>query len=347
MSWVTEIHHIDVGQGDSTLFLFYKKSSLIKSVLLDCGRANKESFTRVMQTLINKGVTRLDAFIISHWHNDHYGWYKKISKIFQPKALYSPYQYENFQQCYLGKDIIGLQSFDKSAPFMKCMRSKFTSSNKTFNNKNMNSLAFIVKSGKFIYLTAGDLDDEEYENENDKMGMETKFMIGLFQKKIPIHGFKVSHHGSSNAANWLNHNNNSIAFISAGEDDGHNTNWQHPTAACLDRLDKAKVLNTLMTSCSFEYGKLEPNVYKYQCNKKFIVSGWIEPSPRGCKVDKPGNIILKALPVQGNLDQVVTVEYYEGGYHPFFKKRFGLLSLQYRITPQGLVGPKINRIKLC
>ncbi|HEY0738272.1 MAG TPA: hypothetical protein VGD69_25365 [Herpetosiphonaceae bacterium] len=69
-----EIHHIDVGQGDSTLILVYEMSTvpptLQKSVLIDAGLFCKG---RVVQRYIRSlNIPRIDMMIASHFDRDHF-----------------------------------------------------------------------------------------------------------------------------------------------------------------------------------------------------------------------------------------------------------------------------------
>lgn len=71
---VLEIHHIDVGQGDSTLILIKSvKGNIYKSILIDAGLTSK-SVTTYFDKLINeKSFRPIDILIITHPDKDHVG----------------------------------------------------------------------------------------------------------------------------------------------------------------------------------------------------------------------------------------------------------------------------------
>jgi beta-lactamase superfamily II metal-dependent hydrolase len=67
-----EIHHIDVGQGDSTLILVRNEANnaVVKSALIDGGLLNQVGV--VHPYLMAKGVTRLDVMVATHYDKDHF-----------------------------------------------------------------------------------------------------------------------------------------------------------------------------------------------------------------------------------------------------------------------------------
>jgi len=62
-----EIYHIDVEQGDATLFVCPNGRTL----LVDSGKNNHGS--RLKAVMDQAGVTQIDAFVCTHYHEDHYG----------------------------------------------------------------------------------------------------------------------------------------------------------------------------------------------------------------------------------------------------------------------------------
>lgn len=69
-----EIHHIDVGQGDSTLiYVKDHNKSIVKSILIDTGE-RFEDVENYLKTRIMYGDFRpIDMLIMSHWDKDHMG----------------------------------------------------------------------------------------------------------------------------------------------------------------------------------------------------------------------------------------------------------------------------------
>src|SRR3990172_2765253 len=59
---------INVGQGDSTLVV----SASGATMLIDGGR-DKASAKAILRVLKNKGVSRLDSVVVTHYDSDHIG----------------------------------------------------------------------------------------------------------------------------------------------------------------------------------------------------------------------------------------------------------------------------------
>ena len=62
-----EIYHIDVDQGESTLFV----APTGESLLVDSG--NNGQGARIRQVLQIAGVTAINHYVTTHYHADHYG----------------------------------------------------------------------------------------------------------------------------------------------------------------------------------------------------------------------------------------------------------------------------------
>jgi beta-lactamase superfamily II metal-dependent hydrolase len=67
-----QLHFIDVGQGDAELLV----SPGGQAVLIDGGLPGSDKVVNAY--LQSRGITRLDYYIVSHYHNDHIGCAKKI-----------------------------------------------------------------------------------------------------------------------------------------------------------------------------------------------------------------------------------------------------------------------------
>src|ERR1051325_7505565 len=67
-----EIHHIDVGQGDATLFIIKDRGNNVKStVLIDGGGPRKGNV--VLAYIEGLGIHKIDYLIASHYDSDHAG----------------------------------------------------------------------------------------------------------------------------------------------------------------------------------------------------------------------------------------------------------------------------------
>src|SRR5688572_21510617 len=61
------IYHIDVEQGDATLFV----APGGKTLLVDSGKNSHGS--RIKAVMDDAGVSQIDFFVATHYHEDHYG----------------------------------------------------------------------------------------------------------------------------------------------------------------------------------------------------------------------------------------------------------------------------------
>src|SRR5690349_10148788 len=80
MQWRVEVHHINVGQGDSALILLYSiddtaKETLKKAILIDAGKKNPglERVLPYLEQVLKKQNKKLDAIVITHYDEDHVG----------------------------------------------------------------------------------------------------------------------------------------------------------------------------------------------------------------------------------------------------------------------------------
>lgn len=64
---VLRIYHIDVDQADATLFVSPNETTL----LVDSGKNGHGS--RIRAVMQQAGVIRIDHFVATHYHEDHYG----------------------------------------------------------------------------------------------------------------------------------------------------------------------------------------------------------------------------------------------------------------------------------
>ena len=79
----TEVHFIDVGQGDSTLVI-----SQGEAMLIDSG--DKDDSNKIEKYLEKQGVTELKYLIATHPHADHIGEMSEIIDQFQVDKFIMP-----------------------------------------------------------------------------------------------------------------------------------------------------------------------------------------------------------------------------------------------------------------
>lgn len=70
-----KIYHIDVNQGDATLFVMPNSTSM----LIDAGEDNMaDEVAKIVKDSV--GLSHIDVFVASHYHSDHYGGIDKLVK---------------------------------------------------------------------------------------------------------------------------------------------------------------------------------------------------------------------------------------------------------------------------
>lgn len=70
MPWKLRIHHIDVGQGDSTLIVA-RKGAIVRSALIDGGLEDKAEDVHTYITT-KASLTKLDVMVATHYDKDHF-----------------------------------------------------------------------------------------------------------------------------------------------------------------------------------------------------------------------------------------------------------------------------------
>ncbi|MGE6751985.1 DNA internalization-related competence protein ComEC/Rec2 [Rossellomorea sp. NPDC071047] len=235
-----EIVFMDVGQGDATLIkLPYNRGTY----LIDTGgevqfpkeeweeRKNRFSVGEdiVVPVLKSKGITSVDALILTHGDLDHIGGSEAVLEEMKVKEiLMSPNSEEKGEM----------------RKIMKIARQK----------------RIPVKEAHYPYRWAGDNDglhivspqDEEYEGNNDsivlygEIGSLKWLFTGDLEEQgekelirnfdLPIDVLKVGHHGSntSTTEEFLVETNPSVAVISAGE----TNRFGHPHPEVMERLKR-------------------------------------------------------------------------------------------------------------
>jgi beta-lactamase superfamily II metal-dependent hydrolase len=253
-----ELHFIDVGQGDAELLV----SPGGQTVLIDGGLPGSDKV--VNPYLQSHGITRLDYYIVSHYHNDHIGCATKIlspSIVSGLQAAYdrgdTPTNTDSYGKAFAvdyrtavrGKRITATTAssgaasshgFELDASSNQPVVIEFVAVNgnglitkSTTINENDLSVAFVVRFGQFSAVLGGDLSGSNASDYND---IETSLADAFTQ---PVSLYKVHHHGSrySSNTNWLAAINPIVGIICCGT----RNNYGLPEDGALDRLADYKV----------------------------------------------------------------------------------------------------------
>lgn len=237
------INFIDVGQGDSCL-IRYKGIN----IMIDSGGSlskNKDGKSydigeNVLNNyLLNRGITRLDYIMASHFDEDHSQGFVFLLKNMKVKNVIISEQYktssiyEQFKQICKKQNIqiIYVRSGDeiriKDLAF-KILHPKSKENQISENPLNNNAIVCMVKYKNRRILFTGDI-EKVAENE-----MVKEYTNGL---KADI--LKVGHHGSktSTTKEFLDLINPSVALIGVGQ----NNKFGHPNEDVIKRLEEKNI----------------------------------------------------------------------------------------------------------
>lgn len=79
-----EIYWIDVEGGGATLIV----TPAGEAILIDCGYPNPRDAERIYNACKTAGVRQIDHFAVTHWHVDHYGSLRRLSKLIPIRSFY-------------------------------------------------------------------------------------------------------------------------------------------------------------------------------------------------------------------------------------------------------------------
>ncbi|WIV10667.1 DNA internalization-related competence protein ComEC/Rec2 [Proteiniborus sp. MB09-C3] len=227
----TTLEFIDVGQGDSCLI-----STKDKVILVDTGGNTFGNFDVgeriVLPYLLKKGISRLDAVFISHFHEDHaeglipliknikidnifIGYENDKSTLFK-EIIYNANKYNIKVSTISEGDLIYVDDNN----LLKVLNPSYNVSTENIDNENNLSLVFILESYGNNILFTGDIEQDT----------EHKIVNSIDLKGVDI--IKVPHHGSrtSSTSELLNKIKPSYAAIQVGKN-----NFGHPNNEVMER----------------------------------------------------------------------------------------------------------------
>ena len=224
-----------VGQADSTL-IKYKN----KTMLIDAG--NNEDGKNIVKFLKDKGISKLDYIVGTHYDEDHIGGLDDIIENFDIGKFYlsnggelGP-NYYNLEKAAKKKNlVITIPKVGNKIDFGDVDMEVMAASK--FDGKNDNNASIVIqtKYGSRKYLFMGDLEKQE----------EAK------RKWNEVDVLKAGHHGSntSSTQEFLNQVKPKYVFVSAGK----NNKYRLPNVKAMERIEKtgAKIFRTDVNESSF------------------------------------------------------------------------------------------------
>lgn len=247
-----KIYHIDVDQADATLFITPNGSTL----LVDAGKNGHG--VRIKKILQSEGINRIDHFVNTHYHEDHYGGiddlaldpeisvgmaYDRGDKSYLPSSKLDEKTYKDYQAA-IGHRAIpiapGTQIPVDSGISVTCISRGGVvfgeTGSDTGSHENDMSLSLLIRYGSFTYFVGGDI---EAHTENKIAERDLVLDVDMYQ---------ANHHGShtSSSLNFMQDLNPRVIIIS----NGSNESYYHPRKVTLDT-----------------YNQLTPPAVVFQTNK--------------------------------------------------------------------------------
>jgi beta-lactamase superfamily II metal-dependent hydrolase len=263
-----EIHHIDAGEAVSTLIV----SPIGRSLLIDVGEAawTGQNGAQIVGAYLREvlGCTRLDYFVVSHFHIDHVGFPGKgglwhlvnqqgftVGKLLhrdliryagtggETLAAWRAYLQSTegsvlnpeiatvgMSQVQLGGGVVfAIVAVDGNGALPE---GDFVA-DPTPPDENDYSIAALLRMGRLDYLTAGDLSGETLVVEQGGYSYhDGETRLSALVKDVDV--YRVSHHGSAHASNrtLLAEIDPEVSILQVG--DGNRNG--HPTQSTVDRL---------------------------------------------------------------------------------------------------------------
>lgn len=286
------IYHIDVDQGDATLIVAPNGHSL----LIDSGKNGHGQ--RLRNAMQEAGITQLDCFIDTHYHEDHYG---GIDELASPPAITIGTVYDRGDKAFLppGKDTedryveydttFGHRAVHltrgMSIPLDPNLSIICISSGGVVlgepdpvhpaSDENDMSISLLLNYGNFRYFIGGDIEDPS----------ETKIADLDVVQDVDV--YQADHHGADNGTTtaFLNDLHPTAIIIS----NGTNGTYRHPRETTLTRMNA-----------------LSPQPAIFQTNKNLQANSNDAGSVPDAfiadleSVDDDGTILLTVNPVNNN-----------------------------------------------
>lgn len=298
---VLEIHHINVGTGDSTLIVVRNtvlmrncltakgiapankyemlklarennivlNGTVIQSVLIDAGNDSGKA-KKIETYLTDVGIDKINYILTSHYHRDHLGGYPyllgKVSSAPNARAYDrgdgkpgGKSDFKNYRDSLSGYTLVKISVSVPPAPIttsidlgtgnngqsikLTCIAVDTAALDGTAvngaSNQNDFGIAWLLRYGRFSYLTSGDLggfDNGGYVDMETPMIQQVNSQLGLNH----ICAFKLNHHGSEHSSNpyYLSLMKPKTAIISSG--DRKYGNDYHPHPEVIEDLEAAQ-----------------------------------------------------------------------------------------------------------
>ncbi len=225
------VDFIDCGQGDSALLVSEGAVTLIDATT----RSDSE---RVIDHLRERGIEKIDHFVLTHPHEDHIGGAQAVLDEFEVENIYmkrptagtepTTSVYINLLKKIkeLGKTVHAV----KPAETFDCGTFKMTVLGPVDEYKDLNDQSVVLRAeyGEVSFIFTGDQEIPAEEDLVDRYGSALKSTV-----------LKAGHHGSSTSSgtSFLDAVDPDYAVISCGVDNS----YDHPHDEAIKRLNERKI----------------------------------------------------------------------------------------------------------
>ena len=241
-----QIYFIDVGQGDCTLIV----TKTGKTVLIDGGGSESYNVGEniLIPYLLDRGISKLDYIIISHFDTDHVGGVLsvieklQVEKVIIGKQTVNSDNYEKFKEIIKKRKIDFVVAVAGTKDTMKLQIEKdvyieflWPNIANHFIENTLNNESIICK---FYYKNFSILFTGDIEEMAEKQILENyKNSLRVLNSTI----LKIAHHGSktSSTQEFLSAVKPQIALIGVGE----NNKFGHPNDSVIERLENMRDKN--------------------------------------------------------------------------------------------------------
>ena len=228
--WECHVTVLDVGQGQSVIL-----HSGGKTYLVDCGGDYDEGAAdKAADTLLSRGISRIDALILTHLDRDHAGGAEYLLQRIETDAVYIPkIQDDEGKAQHLKTRYSSVYELDEDICLSYGGVKLTVFAPESYNSGNESSMCILFQTENCDILIPGD------------RGFAAERLL-LKEHTLPkIELLVVGHHGSkySTSEELLAATKPEYAYISAGADN----RFGHPAQETLDRLAQWGVM-TLSTA---------------------------------------------------------------------------------------------------